>query len=215
MKINWKNAILAGIIGTVLFDLVGFILNKSWDIPGLLASKLGGGLLLGGVAHYSNGIAIAIIYAALAPSLFGPKWFRAVSFITAQTVLGVWFFMLPLLGTGIAGLAMDPVKVSLAYTIDTKWRNRDQFLNGREEVQQFLTYKWRNELDYRLKKELWSFTDNRISVKFFYEWRNSSNQWFRSYGNEQWEFNPDGLMRRREASINDILIEKDERLLID
>jgi hypothetical protein len=105
MKINWLNSIYAGIIGTLLFDIVGFaITGQWWDIPGLLGSKLGLGLSGGLLAHYGNGIAIAIIYAALAPSLFGPKWFRALSFITAQTVMGVWLFMLPLLGAGIAGI---------------------------------------------------------------------------------------------------------------
>ena len=105
MKINWLKSIYAGIIGTLLFDIAGFaITGQWWDIPGLLGSKLGVGLAGGLAAHYGNGIAIAIIYAALAPSLFGPKWFRALSFITAQTVMGVWLFMLPLLGAGIAGL---------------------------------------------------------------------------------------------------------------
>ncbi len=106
--INWLSAIVAGIIGTLLFDLVGlFITGQWWDIPGILGSKLGVGLAGGLLAHYGNGVAIAIIYAALAPSLFGPKWFRAISFITAQTILGVWLFMLPLLGAGIAGIAMS------------------------------------------------------------------------------------------------------------
>ena len=105
MKINWFKAILAGLIGTVLFDILGLILTGQWwDIPGLLSSKLGVGLAGGVVGHYANGATIAIIYAALQPSLFGPNWFRGVSFITAQTVLGVWMFMLPLLGAGFAGL---------------------------------------------------------------------------------------------------------------
>ena len=107
----------------------------------------------------------------------------------------------------------DPAKVSLAYTEDTVWRNRSEFLSGREEVRAFLQRKWENELDYRLKKELWSYSGNRISVKFFYEWRNASNQWHRSHGNEQWEFNDGGLMRRREASINDIPIDETDRIL--
>lgn len=109
MKINWLNSIYAGIAGTLLFDIVGFLITGQWwDIPGLLGAKLGVGLTGGLAAHYGNGVAIAIIYAALAPSLFGPKWFRALSFITAQTVMGVWLFMLPLLGAGIAGLDMNP-----------------------------------------------------------------------------------------------------------
>lgn len=109
MKINWFNSIYAGIAGTLLFDIVGFgITGQWWDIPGLLGVKLGLGLTGGLAAHYGNGVAIAIIYAALAPSLFGPSWFRALSFITFQTVMGVWLFMLPLLGAGIAGFDMNP-----------------------------------------------------------------------------------------------------------
>ena len=109
MKINWYKSILAGVAGTLLFDLAGLAINgKWWDIPSLLGAKLDVGLAGGVVAHYGNGIAIAVIFAALAPSLFGPKWFRAFSFITVQTVMGVWLFMLPLLGAGIAGINMDP-----------------------------------------------------------------------------------------------------------
>lgn len=107
----------------------------------------------------------------------------------------------------------DPERVSLAYTPDSTWRNRDQFIEGRDAIRELLTRKWEKELDYRLKKTLWSFTDNRISVAFFYEWHNESGQWFRSYGNEQWEFAENGLMRRREASINDTPIEESERRL--
>ena len=105
----------------------------------------------------------------------------------------------------------DPHKVSLAYTPDTKWRNRDEFLEGRDEVREFLERKWTKELDYKLRKWLWSFTGNRISVKFEYEWHDASGQWFRSYGNEQWEFAENGLMRQREASINDAPIAESER----
>jgi uncharacterized protein len=108
----------------------------------------------------------------------------------------------------------DPHRVSLAYTIDTEWRNRDIFINGREAVVQFLTKKWEKELDYKLKKELWSFTGNRISVRFEYEWHDQENNWFRSYGNEQWEFNADGLMQRRYASINDVPINSKDRKFI-
>ena len=107
----------------------------------------------------------------------------------------------------------DPHKVALAYTEDTQWRNRDAFVNGRAEVEAFLTSKWDRELAYKLKKELWSFTDNRIAVKFFYEWHDADGQWYRSYGNELWEFAADGLMQRREASINDRAIKENERRL--
>lgn len=105
----------------------------------------------------------------------------------------------------------DPQRVSLAYTEDSEWRNRDQFLQGRSEIQAFLTGKWERELDYRLTKSLWSFTDNRIAVRFQYEYHNADGQWFRAYGNELWEFDEGGLMRRREASINDVPIAETER----
>lgn len=105
----------------------------------------------------------------------------------------------------------DPNRVSLAYTVDTEWRNRDTFINGRQEVVAFLTKKWEKELDYKLKKELWSFTENRISVRFEYEWHDKDGNWFRSYGNEQWEFDPNGLMQRRFASINDVPIDNKDR----
>jgi nuclear transport factor 2 (NTF2) superfamily protein len=108
----------------------------------------------------------------------------------------------------------DPNRVSLAYTVDTEWRNRDQFINGREAVVQFLTKKWEKELDYKLKKELWSYTENRISVRFEYEWHDQQDNWFRSYGNEQWEFNADGLMQRRFASINDVPISSKDRKFV-
>jgi|ERR1044072_6380 nuclear transport factor 2 (NTF2) superfamily protein len=105
----------------------------------------------------------------------------------------------------------DPQKVALAYTVDTEWRNRDQFVNGRQEAVAFLTKKWEKELDYKLKKELWAYTDNRISVRFEYEWHDKDGNWFRSYGNEQWEFDENGLMQRRYASINDLGIEEKDR----
>jgi nuclear transport factor 2 (NTF2) superfamily protein len=105
----------------------------------------------------------------------------------------------------------DPVRVSLAYTVDSVWRNRDRFVKGRSEIQEFLTGKWQRELDYRLTKELWTFDERRIAVRFQYESHNDSGQWFRSYGNELWEFDDDGLMRRREASINDVAIAEGER----
>jgi len=107
----------------------------------------------------------------------------------------------------------DPEKVSMAYTKDSQWRNRDQFISGREEIQGFLTRKWKKEFSYRLKKTLWSYTDNRIAVTFFYEWHDSEGNWFRSYGNELWAFTEDGLMQRRIASINDAPIKQSERQL--
>jgi nuclear transport factor 2 (NTF2) superfamily protein len=105
----------------------------------------------------------------------------------------------------------DPEKVSLAYTPDSRWRNRSEFINGRQEIVAFLKRKWAKELDYRLIKELWAFTANRIAVRFAYEWHDDSGNWFRSYGNEDWEFNDDGLMRERLASINDLAIKESER----
>jgi nuclear transport factor 2 (NTF2) superfamily protein len=102
-------------------------------------------------------------------------------------------------------------KVALAYTPDTVWRNRSEFLHGRAEVVAFLTRKWAKELDYRLVKELWAFDGNRIAVRFAYEWHDDSGNWFRSYGNENWEFADNGLMRRRHASINDLPIKESER----
>ena len=106
----------------------------------------------------------------------------------------------------------DPVRVSLAYTEDSIWRNRAEFFHGRDAIVEFLTRKWARELDYRLVKELWAFDERRIAVRFQYEWRDDSGRWFRSYGNEQWEFDDLGFMRRREASINDVTIEETERL---
>ncbi len=105
----------------------------------------------------------------------------------------------------------DPERVVLAYTIDSEWRNRSEFLSGREEIKAFLYRKWIRELDYRLKKTLWTFNDNRIAVSFEYEWHDDSSQWFRSYGVELWDFNPDGTMRRRVASINDSPIKESEK----
>ena len=105
----------------------------------------------------------------------------------------------------------DPVRVSLAYTPDTEWRNRADFVNGREQVVEFLTRKWEREHDYRLRKQLWAFMDNRIAVRFEYEWHDAAGQWFRSHGNENWEFAENGLMQRRFASINDQPIQESER----
>jgi len=107
----------------------------------------------------------------------------------------------------------DAEKVSKAYTIDTEWRNRDTFLNGREEVVEFLNQKWKKELNYKLKKELWCFAENRIAVRFEYEWHDNVGQWFRSYGNEMWEFDENGYMKKRYASINDLPINEENRKL--
>jgi uncharacterized protein len=105
----------------------------------------------------------------------------------------------------------DPEKVALAYTPDSKWRNRDEFFEGREEIVAFLRRKWERELDYRLEKNLWCFTNNRIAVRFEYESHDQDGQWWRSHGNELWEFDENGLMKRRDASINDYKIEESER----
>ena len=105
----------------------------------------------------------------------------------------------------------DPERVAGAYTEDTVWRNRDEFVTGRQQVVEFLRRKWEKELDYALRKELWAFTENRIAVRYQYESHDASGQWWRSYGNELWEFADDGLMRRRESSINDVAIDESER----
>ena len=106
----------------------------------------------------------------------------------------------------------DPETVALAYSLDSRWRNRAEFVTGRDEIVRFLARKWARELDYRLIKELWAFTGNRIAVRFAYEWRDDAGSWFRAYGNENWEFDDDGRMRRRIASINDLPIRASERL---
>lgn len=105
----------------------------------------------------------------------------------------------------------NPSFIALAYSEDTRWRNRSEFLEGREAVERFLVRKWDRELDYRLKKKLWSFSENRIAVTFQYEYHDNNGQWFRAYGNEMWEFAPDGLMQVREASINDLPIAESDR----
>ena len=105
----------------------------------------------------------------------------------------------------------DPEKVAAAYTEDSQWRNRDEFVCGRAAITDFLRRKWERERDYALRKDLWTFTDNRIAVRFQYECRDASGQWWRSYGNEQWEFDDEGYMRRREASINDVAIDESDR----
>ncbi len=106
----------------------------------------------------------------------------------------------------------NPEKVSLAYSTDSQWRNRSSFINGREEIVEFLTTKWQSELDYKLIKALWAFTENRIAVRFAYEYRNEDNQWFRAYGNENWEFDELGLMHKRFACINGLPINEEDRL---
>jgi hypothetical protein len=105
----------------------------------------------------------------------------------------------------------DPEKVAIAYSLDSRWRNRSEFVNGRPDIIAFLTRKWTKELDYRLIKELWAFTENRIAVRFAYEWHDDSGNWYRSYGNENWEFNDDGLMRTRYACINDHPLKESDR----
>jgi uncharacterized protein len=106
----------------------------------------------------------------------------------------------------------DPQAVAMAYTEDSRWRNRSEFIQGRDQILQFLKRKWAKEVDYRLIKEVWAYTDNRIAVRFQYEWHDESGDFFRSHGNENWEFSETGLMQRREASINDVPIQESERL---
>jgi len=108
----------------------------------------------------------------------------------------------------------DPERVALAHTVDSEWRNRIEFIRGRDEIKAFLRRKWAKELDYRLKKTLWAFRENRIAVSFEYEWHDEAGQWYRSYGNELWEFDEDGLMQRRLASINDAEITEAERRVV-
>ena len=107
--------------------------------------------------------------------------------------------------------SQDPEKVSKAYTIDSEWRNRDTFVNGREEIVSFLQKKWEKELNYKLRKEYWAHTDNRIAVRFEYEYQTKEGNWFRAYGNENWEFDENGLMAKRYASINDLAIKEEDR----
>jgi uncharacterized protein len=109
--------------------------------------------------------------------------------------------------------SMDPQRVALAYTIDSEWRNRSEFINGRSEIINFLTKKWKKELNYKLKKTLWAFTNNRIAVRFEYEYQDNNGQWYRAYGNENWEFDENGLMQKRFASINDLAIKAEDRRL--
>ena len=107
----------------------------------------------------------------------------------------------------------DPEKIALAYSVDSEWRNRSEFINGRSAIIGFLKGKWEKELDYKLKKSYWAHTDNRIAVRFEYEWRNEAGQWYRAYGNENWEFDENGLMEKRFASINDLPIDESDRRL--
>jgi len=109
--------------------------------------------------------------------------------------------------------SQNPEKVALAYTVDSEWRNRTTFINGREQIISFLTDKWKKELNYKLKKELWAFSENRIAVRFEYEYHNAEGRWFRAYGNENWEFDENGLMQKRYACINDLEIQETERYL--
>nr|WP_294927975.1 nuclear transport factor 2 family protein [uncultured Flavobacterium sp.] len=109
--------------------------------------------------------------------------------------------------------SQDPERVSKAYTVDSEWRNRDQFINGREAIVSFLSQKWKKELHYKLKKEYWAHTENRIAVRFEYEYQNAEGTWFRAYGNENWEFDGNGLMQKRFASINDVEINESDRKL--
>lgn len=110
--------------------------------------------------------------------------------------------------------SQDPERVSKAYTVDSEWRNRDQFVNGREEIVRFLTQKWKRETNYKLKKDYWAHTDNRIAVRFEYEYQDLNGNWFRAYGNENWEFDSNGLMQKRFASINDLAIKEEDRKLL-
>jgi uncharacterized protein len=114
-------------------------------------------------------------------------------------------------GAEAAWNTRDPEKVCLAYTVDSEWRNRTEIFTGREAIKEFLIRKWNKELDYRLQKELWAFTDNRIAVRFEYEWHDDSGQWYRAFGNENWEFAENGLMQKRFASINDMPISESQR----
>ena len=132
------------------------------------------------------------------PSLLRPPFTRDTAAAKVQAAEDAWN-------------SRDPERVSLAYTPESEWRNRTEFLRGRDDIRAFLTRKWQKELDYRLKKELWAFEANRIAVRFEYEWHDHAGQWYRSYGNEMWEFDATGLMTHRYASINDAPIREDER----
>jgi uncharacterized protein len=134
----------------------------------------------------------------VAPAVNAPPFTRASAILKVRAGEDVWN-------------SRDPERVSLAYTEDSTWRNRSEFVVGRDRIRQFLAGKWARELEYRLVKDLWAFTDDRIAVRFQYEWHDAAGQWHRSYGNELWEFDERGLMRRREASINDVSIRESDR----
>lgn len=132
------------------------------------------------------------------PTIIRPPFSRETAIQKVRTAEDAWN-------------SRDPERVSLAYSVDSQWRNREIFVQGREQIVQFLTGKWDRELEYRLTKQLWAFTNNRIAVRFQYEYHDESGSWFRAYGNENWEFDDNGLMRRREASINDYAIAESDR----
>ena len=136
-----------------------------------------------------------------APSALRPPFTHGTALAKVQAAEDAWN-------------SRDPERVALAYTADSEWRNRREFLRGRDQIRAFLTRKWQEELDYRLKKELWTFDTRRIAVRFEYEWHDAAGQWYRSYGNEMWEFDDEGLMARRYASINDATIREDERRML-
>lgn len=132
------------------------------------------------------------------PTVLAPPFTKETAFAKVRAAEDAWN-------------SRDPKRVSMAYSEDSQWRNRETFLSGRDQIREFLTTKWDRELEYRLTKSLWSFTDDRIAVRFQYEYHDADGQWFRAYGNELWEFDDEGLMRRREASINDRAINESER----
>jgi hypothetical protein len=136
---------------------------------------------------------------AISTNLIFPPFTRETAILKVRAAEDVWN-------------SRDPERVAQAYSLDSRWRNRTEFLYGRDDILAFLTRKWERELDYRLIKELWVYQGARIAVRFAYEWHNAAGQWYRSYGNENWEFAEDGLMRRRIASINDLAIKESERL---
>ena len=136
-----------------------------------------------------------------APSALRPPFTHGTALAKVQAAEDAWN-------------SRDPERVALDYTADSEWRNRGEFLRGRDQIRAFLTRKWQEELDYRLKKELWTFDTRRIAVRFEYEWHDAAGQWYRSYGNEMWEFDDEGLMARRYASINDATIREDERRML-
>ncbi len=175
-------------------DILGF-LNAAAGVGGLPGAAAGGAAGVGALAAAGT----SGVSAAVAEKRYPlPPFTRETALQKVQLAEDAWN-------------SKNPEKVSLAYTVDTEWRNRTEFLNGREEVKAFLGRKWQKELDYKLKKELWGFRENRMAVRFEYEWHDEAGQWYRSYGNELWEFDENGLMRKRFASINDAAIEEKDR----